>query len=55
MTQIVDWSQRFNFGAPRPERKIRNIFIHTTENPFTSRAEDVATYQINSQSAHTTA
>lgn len=50
MTLVTDWSQRFNFGGPRSEHKIRNIFIHTTENPFTSRAEDVATYQINSES-----
>lgn len=50
MTNIVDWSQRFNFGSPRPVEGIRNIFIHTTENDFSTRAEDVAQYQINSQS-----
>lgn len=50
MSQIVDWSLRFNFGQPRNTSRIRNIFIHTTENPFTSRAEDVANYQISSES-----
>ncbi|HHI6724364.1 TPA: N-acetylmuramoyl-L-alanine amidase [Staphylococcus aureus] len=50
MTEILDWTQKFAFGGPRPESKIRNIFIHTTENQWTTRAEDVALYQIRSQS-----
>lgn len=50
MSQVIDWSQRFQFGQPRPTAKIRNIFIHTTENPFTSTAEGVANYQISSES-----
>lgn len=50
MNQILDWSQRFGFGAPRPTSKIRNIFIHTTENSFATPAENVASYQIRSQS-----
>ena len=55
MTEILDWTQKFAFGDPRPESKIRNIFIHTTENEWTTRAEDVAAYQIRSGSAVTTA
>lgn len=50
MSQVIDWSQRFQFGAPRSTSKIRNIFIHTTENSFNARAEDVANYQIRSES-----
>lgn len=46
----VDWSQRFGFGQPRPTNQIRDIFIHTTENQPSTRAEDVAQYQINSES-----
>ena len=47
---IVDWHQRFNFGGPRPVSNIRVIYIHTTENDFGTPAENVANYQINSQS-----
>lgn len=50
MSTILDWSQKFGFGAPRPVSKIRNIFIHTTENSFATPAENVASYQIRSQS-----
>lgn len=50
MNQVIDWSQKFGFGAPRPVSKIRNIFIHTTENSFDTPAENVAAYQIRSQS-----
>lgn len=49
MPEILDWTQKFAFGGPRPESKIRNIFIHTTENSWNVRAVDVAAYQIRSQ------
>lgn len=47
---ISDWSQRFGFGSPRSTSAIRLIIIHTTENAPSTPAENVATYQINSQS-----
>lgn len=45
----VDWSDRFDFGNPRPTSGIIGVCIHTTENGFETRAEDVARYQINSR------
>lgn len=47
---IIDWHLRFNFGGPRALSQINNIFIHTTENTLGTPAENVATYQINTQS-----
>lgn len=46
----IDWSSRFNFGGPRSLSGIQRIVIHTTENPAGTPAENVANYQINSQS-----
>ena len=46
----VDWSPRFNFGGPRSTANLRGVCIHTTENAAGTPAENVANYQINSQS-----
>lgn len=46
----VDWSHRFHFGRARNVLGIIGIAIHTTENGRETRAEDVATYQITSES-----
>lgn len=46
MNKVLDWSQRFGFGEPRPVSKIKNIFIHTTENGFSTPAENVANWQL---------
>lgn len=46
----VDWSQRFHFGRARNTLGIKGIAIHTTENGRNTRAEDVAQYQIDSES-----
>lgn len=46
----IDWAPRFNFGGPRPISGIRGVCVHTTENVAGTPAENVATYQINSQS-----
>jgi hypothetical protein len=46
----LDWSSRFNFGGPRSLSGIQRIVIHTTENSAGTPAENVANYQINSQS-----
>lgn len=47
---VLDWTARFTFGRPRPTHQIRNIIIHVTVNTPGTPAENVATYQINSQS-----
>ena len=47
---VLDWSARFLFGKPRPTHQIRNIFIHVTVNAPGTPAENVANYQIRSQS-----
>lgn len=47
---VLDWTQRFTFGRPRPAHQIRNIIIHVTVNAPGTPAENVANYQINSQS-----
>lgn len=44
-----DWSARFGFGGPRPVSGIIGVCIHTTENDATSRAQDVAQYQLDSK------
>lgn len=46
----VDWSPRFSFGGPRSLSGLRGVCIHTTENTAGTPAENVANYQINSQS-----
>lgn len=45
----IDWSPRFRVGHPRPLSGLKGICIHTTENPFGARAEDVADWQINTE------
>ncbi len=45
----VDWSDRFSFGDPRPTSGISRIVIHTTENPAGAPAENVANYQLTSE------
>lgn len=46
----VDWSPRFNFGSPRNTSNIIGVCVHTTENSSTTPAENVANYQITSES-----
>ena len=46
----VDWAPRFNFGGPRSTSGIQRVVVHTTENTAGTPAENVANYQINSQS-----
>ena len=47
---VLDWTQRFTFGKPRPTHHIKNIIIHVTVNTPGTPAENVANYQIDSQS-----
>ena len=47
---VLDWSSRFLFGKPRPTHQIKNIIIHVTVNAPGTPAENVAGYQIRSQS-----
>lgn len=47
---VLDWTARFTFGRPRPTHQIRNIIIHVTVNAPGTPAENVANYQISSQS-----
>lgn len=46
----IDWSLKFGFGSPRPENVIQGICIHTTENDPGTPAENVANYQITTES-----
>lgn len=50
MAQILDWTSRFNFGGPRSTSNIKNIIIHVTVNAPGTPCENVANYQIRSQS-----
>lgn len=47
---IRNWMPRFLFGGPRSTDNLIGICIHTTENDPSTPAENVATYQINSES-----
>lgn len=47
---VLDWTRRFNFGTPRPLSAPTGICIHVTVNTAGTPAENVATYQINTQS-----
>lgn len=47
---VLDWTARFLFGKPRPTHQIKNIIIHVTVNAPGTPAENVADYQIRSQS-----
>lgn len=46
---MIDWAHKFLFGEPRPVSQIRQIFVHTTENAFSSSAADVAAYQLREE------
>lgn len=48
--KIRDWTARFNFGGPRKTSAIIGVCIHTTENDPGTPAENVANYQVTSQS-----
>lgn len=50
MATIVDWSSRFGFGEPRPTSQIKIICIHVTVNAPGAPCENVANYQIESES-----
>lgn len=45
----VDWAPKFGFGGPRPLSGIRGVCVHTTENVAGTPCENVARYQLNSQ------
>lgn len=47
---VLDWHLRFNFGHSRPLSAIQAMFIHTTENAASTSAEDVAAWQIKTES-----
>nr|DAK57372.1 MAG TPA: Bifunctional autolysin [Caudoviricetes sp.] len=47
---VIDWTQRFTFGRSRPTSDIKIVCIHVTVNTPGTPAENVARYQINSQS-----
>lgn len=50
MGQVKDWTSRFGFGQPRNTSLIRAICIHVTVNTPGTPAENVANYQIQSES-----
>lgn len=45
----LDWTRRFGFGKPRPTTAINHICIHVTVNAPGTPCENVANYQINSE------
>ena len=47
---VLDWTSRFGFGQPRNTSLIRAICIHVTVNTPGTPAENVANYQIQSES-----
>lgn len=50
MGKRIDWTDRFNFGRPRPTSGLVGVCIHVTENQPGTPAENVAEYQIDSES-----
>ncbi|WP_083789476.1 M23 family metallopeptidase [Corynebacterium lipophiloflavum] len=50
MANVLDWSRRFTFGNSRGIGNITGICIHVTVNTPGTPAENVANYQIRSQS-----
>lgn len=46
----VDWSDKFGFGSSRDASALKRVVIHTTENTAGTPAENVANYQITSES-----
>ena len=47
---IRDWTAKFLFGGPRSTANLIGVCIHTTENDPSTPAENVANYQLNTQS-----
>ncbi|WP_392452056.1 peptidoglycan DD-metalloendopeptidase family protein [Corynebacterium dentalis] len=47
---VLDWTSRFNFGNPRSTSAISHICIHVTVNSPGTPADNVANYQIRSES-----
>lgn len=45
----LDWSPRFGFGGPRSLSGLRGVCLHTTENAAGTPAENIANYQLTSQ------
>ena len=45
----IDWSPRFGFGGPRSLSGLRGVCLHTTENAAGTPAENIANYQLTSQ------
>jgi len=48
--KVLDWHDRFHFGQHRPTSEIKTICIHVTVNAPGTPAENVANYQIRSES-----
>ena len=47
---VLDWTARFTFGGPRNPAQISGVCIHVTVNSPGTPCDNVATYQINSES-----
>lgn len=45
----VDWSPRFNFGGPRSTSGLKGVCVHTSEGNPNITAENLANYQLTSQ------
>lgn len=45
----VDWSPRFNFGGPRSINGLKGVCVHTSEGNPSITAENLANYQLTSQ------
>ncbi|AEV51876.1 N-acetylmuramoyl-L-alanine amidase [Prescottella equi] len=45
----VDWSPRFDFGGPRSVTGLKGVCVHTSEGNPTITAENLANYQLTSQ------
>lgn len=50
MAEVIDWSRKFLFGRARPVKDIKIICIHVTVNKPGTPAENVANYQLRTQS-----
>ncbi|MCK2200470.1 peptidoglycan recognition protein family protein [Corynebacterium callunae] len=48
--KIRDWTAKFNFGGPRNTANLIGVCIHTTENDPSTPAENVAQYQLDTES-----
>ncbi|NKS78241.1 N-acetylmuramoyl-L-alanine amidase [Rhodococcus hoagii] len=45
----VDWSPRFDFGGPRSTSGLKGVCVHTSEGNPSITAENLANYQLTSQ------